>query len=442
MHRHIRCRIVRYWCRALLPAVVNIFIRKPPEAADRRGQWYRHRERVGGIGYRNRGSAITDPAFVIDPSGIILTNRHVIEGARDIIVAFHGRAKGDRQAAGGQTAGSIWRWSRSATDKPLPVLKFGDSDKVHIGDPVLAIGNPLGIGISVSSGIVSALNRDIQDTPYDDFIQTDAAINHGNSGGPLVDADGEVIGINTALVFRHQQRRLDRPRLRHHLQRCAIRGAAPAARRTRAAGWLGVKLQDVSPVIAEALGLPLAQGSIVDQIEPATPGGEDRAARRRHPAQGSMTRSLATRAPSCAPSAAWEVGGDGPADRPARRQAEHRAGHAGGISGRRNHRAADDADGGKRSRPAAFWHHCPARSASMACPTVSRAWSSPAANAGDHHGCAVADAGGRDPAGRRGPGGFTGACLGHDRPGAGGASAVGADAGPERVSVRGGCRCC
>ena len=97
-------------------------------------------------------------------------------------------------------------------------MTWGDSDKVRVGDQVLAVGNPLGIGESVSAGIVSAKNRDILDTPFDDFIQTDASINHGNSGGPLFNTRGEVIGVNTAILLTDGARRIDRHRLRHPRQ--------------------------------------------------------------------------------------------------------------------------------------------------------------------------------------------------------------------------------
>ena len=136
--------------------------------------------------------------FIIDPGGIIVTNKHVIDGALDIKVLF---SDGERVPAELVAVAAMLDLAvlKVDVDRPLPVLKWGNSEALRVGDPVLAIGNPLGLGMSVSAGIVSALNRDIQDTPFDNYIQTDAAINHGNSGGPMVDLDGAVIGIDTAL---------------------------------------------------------------------------------------------------------------------------------------------------------------------------------------------------------------------------------------------------
>ena len=136
--------------------------------------------------------------FIIDSSGIIVTNKHVIDGALDIKVMFN---DGDRVPARLVAVAAMLDLAvlKVDVDRPLPVLKWGDSEALQVGDAVLAIGNPLGLGMSVSAGIVSALNRDIQDTPFDNYIQTDAAINHGNSGGPLVDLNGEVVGVDTAL---------------------------------------------------------------------------------------------------------------------------------------------------------------------------------------------------------------------------------------------------
>ena len=136
--------------------------------------------------------------FIIDSSGIIVTNKHVIDGALEIKVLF---SDGDRVPARLVAVAAMLDLAvlKVDVDRQLPVLKWGNSEALQVGDAVLAIGNPLGLGISVSAGIVSALNRDIQDTPFDNYIQTDAAINHGNSGGPLVDLNGEVVGVDTAL---------------------------------------------------------------------------------------------------------------------------------------------------------------------------------------------------------------------------------------------------
>ena len=121
--------------------------------------------------------------------------------------------------------------------RPLPALQWGDSRNLHVGDPVLTIGNPLGLGMSVSSGIVSALNRDIQDTPFDDYIQTNSAINHGNSGGPMVDLDGQVVGVDTALYNPEQSGGIHWYRLCHSGGYIEVRRRA-TARSQSSQAWL------------------------------------------------------------------------------------------------------------------------------------------------------------------------------------------------------------
>ena len=136
--------------------------------------------------------------FVVDASGIIVTNNHVVEGAESIEVHFHDDTMLKAELVGRDPKTDL-AVIRVKPEKPLPIVSFGDSDKLRIGEWVMAIGNPFGLGGSVSLGIVSARNRDINAGPYDDFIQTDAAINKGNSGGPLFNLKGEVMGINTAI---------------------------------------------------------------------------------------------------------------------------------------------------------------------------------------------------------------------------------------------------
>jgi len=137
--------------------------------------------------------------FVVEPSGVIATNWHVVDGAYEIFVTFSDGARAKARVMGAARVIDI-AILKAEVGHPLTAVRWGDSSKVQIADPVLAIGNPLGVGLSVTAGIVSALNRNIMDTPVDNFIQTDAPINHGNSGGPLFNEKGEVIGINAALV--------------------------------------------------------------------------------------------------------------------------------------------------------------------------------------------------------------------------------------------------
>ena len=209
--------------------------------------------------------------FVIDPNGVIATNRHVIEGALEITVTLHdGRILGASLIA--VASGADLALLRVYPDQPLPAVKWGNSDKLRQGTPVIAIGNPLGYGSSVTAGIVSALERDIKSSLYDDYIQTDASINQGNSGGPLFNLAGEVIGVNTAILTatgssgsigigfslpaNDAQFVIDRLR-----QFGRIRP-----------GWIGLTTQSVTPSIAEAVRLAKQGGVIVTSIRDDKPG--------------------------------------------------------------------------------------------------------------------------------------------------------------------------
>ncbi len=165
------------------------------------------------------------------------------------------------------------------SDHPLPAAHWGNSDLVQIGDQVFAAGNPFGLGLSVTAGIVSALNRDIQNSPYDDFIQTDATINHGNSGGPLFDMQGNVIGVNSAIISPTT----GSTGLGFSMPSNSARFAIDRLREYGwvRPSWIGVKVQQVTPQIASALKLDRAQGSIVSWIIPAP--------RRSRPASPSVT---------------------------------------------------------------------------------------------------------------------------------------------------------
>jgi serine protease Do len=198
--------------------------------------------------------------FIIDPSGIIVTNNHVIEGADEITVTLQDNTMLKATLIGRDDHEDVAVLQVHA-DKKLPAVHFGDSDVSRVGDWVLAIGNPFGLGGTVTAGIISARGRDIQQGPYDDFIQTDAAINRGNSGGPLFNMAGDVVGINTAIyspsggsigigfsipsddakLVVDQLRQYGRPRR----------------------GWLGVRIQQVTPDIAESLGLHESDGALV-----------------------------------------------------------------------------------------------------------------------------------------------------------------------------------
>ncbi len=206
--------------------------------------------------------------FIIDSQGLIVTNHHVIEGADDITVKMN---DGNEYSATvlGYDAKTDLALLKIDANKPLPSIAFGDSDKARVGDWVIAVGNPFGFGDTFTAGIISARGRDIQSGPYDDFIQIDAPINKGNSGGPLLNLDGKVVGINTAIYSPNggnvgigfavpssmASSVIDQLRQHGNVER----------------GWLGVQIQTVSKDIAESLGMSRALGALVSKILPNTP---------------------------------------------------------------------------------------------------------------------------------------------------------------------------
>ena len=209
-----------------------------------------------------RGRRFLGSGFILDPSGIILTNRHVIEGASDILVTLQDNTllHGTLLAQADDIDLALVKVN---PETRLPAVRFADSDSVKVADRVFAIGNPLGLGGSVTRGIVSALNRDISDTPFDDYIQTDAAINHGNSGGPLFNERGDVIGMNTALLSPEATSGsigLGFAIPANDLKYVADALLRPGGMHT---GTLDFRIQQVTPEIADALSMSRAEGVIV-----------------------------------------------------------------------------------------------------------------------------------------------------------------------------------
>ena len=206
--------------------------------------------------------------FIIKENGTVITNNHVIAGADDILVKVNSKEY-KAKVIGADPYMDIAVLKMQTSDKFSPV-NFGDSDKARVGDWVVAIGNPFGLGGTVTSGIVSARNRDIGMTRYDDFIQTDASINQGNSGGPLFNLKGEVVGINTAIIAPGQSGSI------------GIGFAIPANAASKVIdqlvnygetrrGWLGVRIQDVTKEIAEAVELKKAEGALVASVGEKSP---------------------------------------------------------------------------------------------------------------------------------------------------------------------------
>jgi serine protease Do len=206
--------------------------------------------------------------FVIDASGLIVTNNHVIEQSEEISVVLNDGTNLKAELVGRDAKTDI-AVLRVKPDKPLTVVSFGDSDKLRVGDWVLAIGNPFGLGGSVSLGIVSARNRDINAGPYDDFIQTDAAINKGNSGGPLFNLNGDVVGVNTAIYSPSG----GSVGIGFSVPAATVKGVVDQLVKygeTRR-GWLGVRIQSLTDDLAEGLDLGKAQGALIAEVTPTGP---------------------------------------------------------------------------------------------------------------------------------------------------------------------------
>ena len=198
--------------------------------------------------------------FIIDAAGIVVTNNHVIDGADEINVILQDNTTLKATLIGRDERSDLAVLQVHA-DKPLPFVQFGDSDKSRVGDWVIAIGNPFGLGGSVTAGIVSARGRNIESGPYDNFIQTDAAINKGNSGGPLFDMDGNVIGINTAIYSPTGGSIGIGFSIPSNMARTVVAQLRDFGRARR--GWLGVRIQQVSPDIAESVGLKDVAGAMI-----------------------------------------------------------------------------------------------------------------------------------------------------------------------------------
>ncbi|MGE0566084.1 MAG: Do family serine endopeptidase [Pseudolabrys sp.] len=230
----------------------------------------------GGQGDNNRTPRRANSlgsGFIIDPDGIVITNNHVIAEADEVSVILNDGTTMKAEVIGRDQKTDL-AVLKVTPVKPLKAVKFGDSDKLRLGEWVVAIGNPFSLGGTVTAGIVSARNRDINSGPYDNYIQTDAAINRGNSGGPLFNLEGEVVGVNTAIIspsggsigigFAVPSKTV-----------IPVIGQLREFKEVRR-GWLGVRIQQVSEEIAESLGIKPARGALVAGIDdkgPAKPAG-------------------------------------------------------------------------------------------------------------------------------------------------------------------------
>ncbi|MBT7666580.1 MAG: trypsin-like serine protease, partial [Rhodospirillaceae bacterium] len=259
---------------SLSPAVVNISTTQVIKGKDKKNQpefmvppgspfeeffkEFLERNRPKNRGPRRATSL--GSGFIIDASGLVVTNNHVIAEADEISVRLSDGTQLKAVLVGRDAKTDLALLKVEPKDK-LPALKWGNSDKSRVGDWVLAIGNPFGLGGSVTAGIISARGRDINSGPYDDFFQTDAAINRGNSGGPLFNMNGEVIGINTAIYSPTGGSVGIGFAIPSTLANRVIKQLAEFGRTRR--GWLGVRIQTVTEEIAEGLGLDKASGALV-----------------------------------------------------------------------------------------------------------------------------------------------------------------------------------
>jgi serine protease Do len=236
-------------------------------------QFFKNRRGGGGNEQTPRRINSLGSGFIIDASGLVVTNNHVIADADEINVILNDGTKLKATLVGKDNKSDL-ALLRVHSDKPIKAVKFGDSDKLRLGEWVIAIGNPFSLGGSVTAGIVSARNRDINSGPYDNYIQTDAAINRGNSGGPLFNLNGEVVGVNTAIISPSGGS-------------IGIGFAVPSNSavavidqlrqfgETRR-GWLGVRIQQVTDDIAESLNIAPPRGALVAGVDdkgPAKPAG-------------------------------------------------------------------------------------------------------------------------------------------------------------------------
>ena len=216
---------------------------------------------------QERQTSALGSGFIISKDGLVVTNNHVIQDAEDIIVRVNGDKEFKAKVIGADPLSDIAVLKLDTKEEFIPV-KFGDSDKARIGDWVIAIGNPFGLGGTVTSGIISARNRSIGLSRYEDYIQTDASINSGNSGGPLFDMKGDVIGINTAILGRNGSIGIGFS-IPSNSAKIVIDQLIKFGETKR--GWLGVRIQDVTKEIAEVEKLDKPRGALVASVAPNSP---------------------------------------------------------------------------------------------------------------------------------------------------------------------------
>src|SRR5579863_213488 len=283
--------------KRILPAVVNISVTEKTaanELSDQLPESFRGSpfedflrrffDQHGGGGQVDPGPFSQDPneeggvkrialgsGFIIDPSGYIVTNNHVVGDAAKVQIILQDNSKYTARIVGRDPRTDL-AVLKIAADKPLPYVAFGDSSAAQVGDWVVAVGNPFGLGGSVTTGIISARGRDIHSGQFDDFLQIDAPINRGNSGGPTFDLNGQVIGINTAIYSPNGGSVGIGFAIPSNLAKTVVAQLKSGGKVSR--GWLGVQIQEVTPAIAASLGLKGEHGALVSVVTPNGPGAQ------------------------------------------------------------------------------------------------------------------------------------------------------------------------
>jgi serine protease Do len=246
----------------LAPAVVNISTSQRQAGAAATGD-------LGPLQRKFGRSVSLGSGFIVDPSGVVVTNNHVIDNADEITVTLNDGREFKAAIRGTDRETDLAILQLEASSVRFPSVQFGDSTKARVGDWVLAIGNPFGLGGTVTVGIVSARNRNISDGQFDDFIQTDAAINRGNSGGPLFDMAGKVVGVNTAIYS--QTGGSVGVVFAVHSELASVVVAQLVQYGETRRGWLGVSIDEVTPQLAAEIGLDRPRGALVTIVRPSSP---------------------------------------------------------------------------------------------------------------------------------------------------------------------------